>query len=136
MGSTTKDNLLRTGVEHWRTNYQEEMAKSMSKTHNANWNGSSLRTQSLKKQEEQSKKESYKNRPYFNDCKTGVSEYKFTMGEKIGSKPIDLLDQYSSKQPLIENPLKKGTNQMWTEIPGYQGFKPSEIPFNELKSKI
>lgn len=58
------------------------------------------------------------------------------MGEKIGSKPTDLLDQYSTKQPLIENPLKKGTNQMWTQIPGYQGFKPSEIPFNELKSKI
>lgn len=50
MGSTAKDNLLRTGVEHWRTNYQEEMAKSMSKTQNANWNSSSLRTQSLRKQ--------------------------------------------------------------------------------------
>lgn len=47
------------------------------------------------------------------------------MGEKIGSKPTDLLDIYSKKQPMIENPLKRGTNQMWTEIPGYQGFKPS-----------
>ena len=25
---------------------------------------------------------------------------------------------------------------MWTEIPGYQGFKPAEVPFDELKSKI
>lgn len=58
------------------------------------------------------------------------------MGDKIGSKPTDLLDQYSRKQPLIEHPLKRGTNQLWTEIPGYQGFKPSEIPFPELKAMI
>lgn len=65
-----------------------------------------------------------------------MTEYKFAMGEKIGAKPTDLLDQLSRKQPILENPLKRGTNQMWTEIPGYQGFKPAEIPFNELRSKI
>ena len=72
---------------------------------------------------------SYRNRPYINDSKTGVSEYKFIVGDKIGSNPTDMLDQYSKKQNLVNNPLKHGTNQMWTEIPGYQGFKPSEIPF-------
>lgn len=28
MGATTKERFLQTGVEHWRTNYQEEMSKA------------------------------------------------------------------------------------------------------------
>jgi hypothetical protein len=28
MGGTMKERFLQTGVEHWRTNYQEEMAKT------------------------------------------------------------------------------------------------------------
>lgn len=68
---------------------------------------------------------SYRNRPYINDCKTGQTDYRFNFGDKIGSKPIDLLGRESNKQPIRDNPLKHGTNQLWTEIPGYQGFKPS-----------
>ncbi len=79
LGGTVRDNLLQTGVEHWKTNYQNEMTNSSPKTQNDSWNPS-LRTQSLKKQEEEAKKESYKNKPYINNCKTGVTEYKFAMG--------------------------------------------------------
>ena len=129
MGATTKERFLQSGVEHWKTNYQQEMAALLSKTQGGEKWTPSQRTQSLKKAEEESKKESYKNRAYINNCKTGLTEYKFTTGEKIGSKPSDLLDKFSQKQPLIENPLKRGTNQMWTEIPGYQGFKPAELPY-------
>ena len=72
---------------------------------------------------------SYKNRAYINDVKTGVSDYKYNFGEKIGAKPLDILSKDGSSQPLRDHPLKRGTNQLWTEIPGYQGFKPSELHF-------
>lgn len=49
MGGTSKDNFLKTGIEHWRTNYQVEMEKSMSKTQEGIWNASGMRTQSLRK---------------------------------------------------------------------------------------
>lgn len=32
--------------------------------------------------------------------------------------------------------MKHGTNQLWTEIPGYMGFKPAEMPFQEVKDKM
>lgn len=71
-----------------------------------------------------------------NNCKTGVTDYKFNYGDKIGASPFDLLNQTSFKQTLRDHPLKHGTNQLWTEIPGYQGFKPAELNFSELQSKI
>jgi hypothetical protein len=49
---------------------------------------------------------------------------------------MDLMNQFSVKQPLRNNPLKRGTNQLWTEIPNYQGFKPAELSFKEYKDKI
>jgi hypothetical protein len=70
---------------------------------------------------------SYKNRPYINDTPTGLTDYRFNYGEKIGSHPLQLLSTDSKKQPIRDHPLKHGTNQLWTEIPGYQGFKPSEL---------
>jgi hypothetical protein len=75
--------------------------------------------------EEEGRKNSYKYKPYINNAKTGITEYKFNYGEKIGDSPMDLMNKYSMKQPFRNNPLKRGTNQMWTEIPNYQGFKPS-----------
>lgn len=106
------------------------MAKSLAKTQqNNNWNAS-IRAQSTGKNslqinEQISKNLSYKNRPYVNSSKIGVSEYSFSIGDKIGSSPFDILNSESGQQPLRNNPLKQGTNQLWTEIPGYQGFKPS-----------
>lgn len=79
--------------------------------------------------EELSKAMSYKNRPYINDTPTGLTDYRFNYGEKIGSNPFELLSTDSAKQPIRDHPLKQGTNQLWTEIPGYQGFKPSELEF-------
>ena len=66
----------------------------------------------------------------------GQTEYKFNFGETVGSKPTDLMNGLSYKQPIRDNPLKYGTNQLWSEIPNYQGFKPSGWSFNELQSKI
>ena len=86
--------------------------------------------------EKTSKEQSYKNRAYINDTKTGTTDYKFNFGEKIGANPLQILSRDGCAQPLRDHPLKKGTNQLWTEIPGYQGFKPAEVPFEELKSKI
>ena len=86
--------------------------------------------------EEESRAKSYKNRPYINNAKTGTTDYKFNYGEKIGSTPMDLMNRVSYKQPLRDHPLKRGTNQLWSEIPNYQGFKPSELPFKEYKNRI
>jgi hypothetical protein len=47
---------LQTGVEHWKTNYQEEMAKSLSRTQGSDKWAKDQRAQSLKKAEEESKK--------------------------------------------------------------------------------
>ena len=71
-----------------------------------------------------------------NHQKLGATEYKFNFGEKIGSSPMDIMNGLSYKQPLRDNPLKRGTNQHWTEIPNYQGFKPSAISFEEIQKKI
>ena len=79
---------------------------------------------------------SYKNRPYINDIPVGVTDYRFNYGEKIGSHPLQRLNETSSKQPIINHPLKHGTNQLWTEIPGYQGFKPAQLEFDNLKGKM
>jgi hypothetical protein len=49
-----------------------------------------------------------------NNSKTGTTEYKFNYGERIGASPMDLMNQFSTKQPLRNNPLKRGTNQLWT----------------------
>lgn len=57
---------------------------------------------------------SYKKRPYINDAQTGITDYKFNYGEKIGSTPLELLSQTSTKQPIRDHPLKHGTNQLWT----------------------
>ena len=64
--------------------------------------------------QEESRSKSYKNRPYINNAKTGCTDYKFNYGEKVGSSPQDLMNRVSVKQPLRDNPLKKGTNQLWT----------------------
>lgn len=64
--------------------------------------------------EEEGRAKSYKNRPYMNNAKIGVSDYKFNYGEKIGSSPIDLMGRVSIRQPLRDHPLKRGTNQLWT----------------------
>lgn len=66
----------------------------------------------------------------------GTTDYKFNYGEKVGSSPFDLMDRVSYKQPLRDHPLKRGTNQLWSEIPNYQGFKPAELSFKEYKEKI
>lgn len=86
--------------------------------------------------EEAARSKSYKHRPYINNAKVGCTDYKFNYGEKLGTSPQDLLTRVSVKQPLRDNPLKKGTNQLWTEIPNYQGFKPSELPFKTYEKKI
>ena len=49
-----------------------------------------------------------------NDCKTGSTDYRFNFGEKIGAQPKDLLGDGTNKQPVRDNPLKHGTNQLWT----------------------
>jgi hypothetical protein len=49
---------------------------------------------------------------------------------------MDLMNQFSTKQPIRNNPLKRGTNQLWTEIPNYQGFKPGELPFPDYQQKM
>ena len=86
--------------------------------------------------EEESKSKSYKKRPYINDAKTGVSDYKFNYGENMNSTPLDLMNRVSYKQPVRDHPLKRGTNQLWSEIPNYQGFKPSELSFKEYEKRL
>lgn len=49
---------------------------------------------------------------------------------------MDLMNMVSVKQPLRDHPLKRGTNQLWTEIPNYQGFKPAQLPFKQYEHKI
>ena len=81
---------LQTGVEHWKTNYQADLGKTatLSKTFNAsNMNNMAMRTQSTGKpvnknlvDETLSKANSYKNRAYINDAKTGVTDYRFNYG--------------------------------------------------------
>ena len=66
------------------------------------------------KLEEESRAKSYKNRPYINNVKTGVTDYKFNFGEKIGTSPLDLMGRVSIRQPLRDHPLKRGTNQLWS----------------------
>ena len=79
--------------------------------------------------EEAGRAKSYKNRPYINNAKIEPTDYKFNYGETVGSSPMNLMNRVSVKQPLRDHPLKRGTNQLWTEIPNYQGFKPSELSF-------
>lgn len=79
--------------------------------------------------EENARANSYKTKPYINNAKTGITDYKFNYGEKIGNSPMDIMNVVSVRQPLRDNPLKRGTNQLWTEVPNYQGFKPSELTF-------
>lgn len=64
--------------------------------------------------EEMGRAKSYKNRPYVNNAKTGVTDYKFNYGEKIGATPLDVMNRVSFKQPIRDHPLKRGTNQLWT----------------------
>ena len=59
-----------------------------------------------------------------NNGKTGNTDYKYNFGE-IGQSPQDLMNRVSIKQKVRDDPLKRGTNQLWSEIPNYQGFKPS-----------
>jgi len=35
---------------------------------------------------------SYKNRPYINNVKTGMTDYAFNYGDKVGSNPKDILN--------------------------------------------
>jgi len=70
------------------------------------------RSQSANRNE--NKAASYKNRPYINDSGTGVTDYKFNYGEKVGSSPLELLNRETSGQPIRDHPLKHGTNQLWT----------------------
>jgi len=62
--------------------------------------------------------------PFMNNGKTGFTDYKYNFGE-IGQSPQDLMNRVSIKQKVRDDPLKRGTNQLWSEIPNYQGFKPS-----------
>lgn len=71
-----------------------------------------------------------------NNISLGITDYKFNYGERIGHDPKEILNQSSSKQPIRDHPLKYGTNQLWSQIPGYLGFKPAQAPFQDLKSKI
>lgn len=64
--------------------------------------------------EELGRANSYKNRPYVNNLKMEVTDYKFNFGEKIGATPLDLMGRVSYQQPLRDHPLKRGTNQLWT----------------------
>jgi hypothetical protein len=64
--------------------------------------------------EELAKAMSYKNRPYISNVKTGVTDYKYNFGEKIGNHPKEILNEQSIRQPIKDNPLKHGTNQLWT----------------------
>ena len=86
--------------------------------------------------EEEGRAKSYKNKAYINNAKTGVTDYKFNYGEKIGTSPMDIMNRVSVRQPLKDHPLKRGTNQLWSEVPNYQGFKPSELTFKEYKERI
>lgn len=79
--------------------------------------------------EQIARENSYKTKPYINNAKTEITDYKFNYGQKIGSSPFDVMSMVSVKQPVRDHPLKRGTNQLWTEIPNYQGFKPSELSF-------
>lgn len=83
--------LLKTGTEHWKTNYQGSIsnAAEMSKTMNQSAKDSKLplRSQSTGKtlnknliDEELSKALSYKNRPYINNTPTGLTDYRFNYG--------------------------------------------------------
>jgi hypothetical protein len=118
--------MLKTGTEHWKSNYQGSVCDPAKESRGFNKTVSHIngkvgqtRAQSTGKandqiDEEVAKAQSYKNRPYINDAKTGITDYRFNYGEKIGSHPKQLLDQTSFKQPLRNHPLKHGTNQLWT----------------------
>ena len=64
--------------------------------------------------EEESRAKSYKNRAYIKNAKMGQTDYRFNYGESIGSSPLDLMNRVSYKQPIRDNPLKRGTNQLWS----------------------
>lgn len=75
-------NLLKTGTEHWKSNYQGSVCQPVAD--NAN-NTNITRADSSNKRpglpdEELSKALSYKNRPYINDVQTGVTDYKYNFG--------------------------------------------------------
>ena len=83
--------MLKTGTQHWRTNYQAQIAAQVShqtlEASKANTKFSTMRSNStgnvLKSNlidEEMSKAKSYKNRAYINDAKTGTTDYKFNFG--------------------------------------------------------
>ena len=119
---------------------QVENANQQGANADANANASqtnlgSLRSQSMggktKAQiaEQIARENSYKTKPYINNAKTEITDYKFNYGQKIGDSPFDVMSMVSVKQPVRDHPLKRGTNQLWTEIPNYQGFKPSELSF-------
>ena len=81
---------LQTGVEHWKSNYQADLSNTaaLSKTFNSSSaNNMAMRAQSTGKpvnknliDEHLSKANSYKNRAYINDAKTGVTDYRFNYG--------------------------------------------------------
>ena len=85
-------NPLKTGTEHWKTNYQADIvATAMNQTlsgSNRDPKFSTMRSQSTGKtsnnknliDEHLSKANSYKNRAYINDCQTGTTDYKFNYG--------------------------------------------------------
>ena len=106
----------------------------------ADANGSQMNLASMRSQsmggktkaqiaEQIARENSYKTKPYINNAKTEITDYKFNYGQKIGDSPLDIMNMVSIKQPVRDHPLKRGTNQLWTEIPNYQGFKPSELSF-------
>lgn len=86
--------------------------------------------------EQLARENSYKTKPYINNAKTEITDYKFNYGQKIGDSPLDIMNMVSVKQPMRDHPLKRGTNQLWTEIPNYQGFKPSELSFKEYQERV
>ncbi|KAL4437874.1 hypothetical protein ABPG74_001045 [Tetrahymena malaccensis] len=98
---------LKTGVEHWKSNYNAGIKDpySYSKALRPEW--------------------SYHLKPHQVDSKIGPTEYKTTFGE-FGTKPTDKLNEYGNE--IInkhEDPLKMGTTKSTFHIPNYTGFIPA-----------
>lgn len=87
-------NLLKTGTEHWKSNYQGSVCQpAITSAEEPKTRAESSKPKPGLPDAELSKALSYKNRPYMNEIKTGVTDYKFNYGEQIGNHPKEILDQ-------------------------------------------
>ena len=99
----------RTGVEHWDTEYKSSIRHT---------NEDSISAKKASRPEW-----TYNKRAYSSNSKLPLSEYKFKIG-KPKYNPLETL-KHSDNPLKVDDPLKYGTTQDTSHLPGYNGFIPS-----------